>query len=249
RWHYDYMDEGFGFFSSLAAEHNEARQLNSGIDTSTIDNYLLEVDNRVVVPINTKIRILLTANDVLHAWWVPELGWKRDAIPGFVNVNWTMISEPGVYRGQCAELCGRDHGYMPIVVEAVTEPEYRTWVAEMQRAQEEAASGVDREWSMTELVERGQSVYQTACASCHQANGQGLPPVFPAITDGPITTGPIEGHIDIVINGSAGTAMQAFGEQLNAVDLAAVITYERNALGNSVGDMVQPAEIQAELAR
>lgn len=249
RWHYDYMDEGFGFFSSLAPEHNEARQLNSGVDVSKIDNYLLEVDNQMVVPINTKIRILLTANDVLHAWWVPELGWKRDAIPGFVNVNWTLISEPGIYRGQCAELCGRDHGYMPIVLKAVTEPEYREWVEETKQALANAAAGVDREWTMAELLERGEGVYRASCAGCHQANGQGMPPLFPAITGGPITTGPIDGHIDIVLNGSAGTSMQAFGRQLNPVDLAAVITYERNALGNSVGDMVQPAEIQAALAQ
>jgi len=249
RWHYDYMDEGFGFFSSLLQEHNDARQLNSGIDVSKIDNYLLEVDNPVVVPINTKIRILLTANDVIHAWWVPELGWKRDAIPGFVNINWTQILEPGIYRGQCAELCGRDHGYMPIVIKAVTEPEYREWVKETKQALANAAAGVDREWSMAELLERGGGVYRSTCAGCHQANGQGMPPLFPAITGGPITTGPIDGHIEIILSGSPGTSMQAFGRQLNPIDLAAVITFQRNSLGNSVGDMVQPAEIQAALAQ
>jgi cytochrome c oxidase subunit 2 len=249
RWHYDYMDEGFGFFSALAQEHNDARQLNSGIDVSKIDNYLLEVDNQVVVPINTKIRILLTANDVIHAWWVPELGWKRDAIPGFVNINWTLITEPGIYRGQCAELCGRDHGYMPIVIKAVTEPEYREWVEETKQALADAAAGVDREWTMAELVERGEGVYRTSCAGCHQANGQGMPPMFPAITGGSISTGPIDGHIEIILNGSPGTSMQAFGRQLNPVDIAAVITFQRNALGNSVGDLVQPAEIQVLLAQ
>ena len=245
KWHYDYLDEGISFFSALAQEHNDARQPGSGADVSKIENYLLEVDNPVVVPINTKIRILLTANDVIHAWWVPALGWKRDAIPGFVNVNWTQLSEPGIYRGQCAELCGKDHGFMPIVVKAVTEEEYRAWVDETKQAQADAASGVDREWTMAELMERGETVYRTNCVGCHQANGQGLPPTFPALTGSPIATGPIEGHIDIVLHGRPGTTMQAFGLQLNPVDIAAVVTYERNALGNSVGDMAQPAQVQA----
>ena len=244
KWHYDYLDEGISFFSSLAPEHNEARQPGSGVDVSQIENYLLEVDNPVVVPVNKKIRILLTANDVIHAWWVPEIGWKRDAIPGFVNVNWTELTEPGIYRGQCAELCGKDHGYMPIVVKAVTEPEYREWVEQTKKAQAEAAAGVDREWTMAELVQRGEQVYRTSCVGCHQANGQGLPPTFPALTGSPIATGPIEDHVDIVLHGRPGTTMQAFGRQLNPVDIAAVVTYERNALGNSVGDMVQPARVQ-----
>ncbi len=243
KWHYDYMDEGISFFSALAQEHNEARQQGSNVDVSQIENYLLEVDNPVVVPINKKIRILLTANDVIHAWWVPELGWKRDAIPGFVNVNWTQITEPGIYRGQCAELCGKDHGFMPIVVKAVTETEYMEWVEKAREEQAAAAAGVNREWTMAELMERGEQVYKSSCVGCHQANGEGLPPMFPALTGSPLTIGPVEGHIDIVIKGAPGTPMQAFGEQLNAADIAAVVTYERNALGNSVGDMVQPAQV------
>lgn len=245
KWHYEYVDEDLGFFSSLLPEHNEARQRGSGIDVSEIDNYLLEVDNPVVIPVNRKIRLLLTANDVIHAWWVPELGWKRDAIPGFINANWTMVTEPGIYRGQCAELCGKDHAYMPIVVKAVTEHEYMKWVEDTRRQQAEAAAGADREWSMDELMDRGRTVYNSTCVSCHQVDGKGLPPVFPALTGSAITTGPVNEHIDIVLHGKPGTTMQAFGQQLNTVDLAAVITYERNALGNSVGDMVQPADIQA----
>jgi cytochrome c oxidase subunit II len=244
RWHYDYLDEGIGFFSSLAPAHNEARQLGSGIDVSKIENYLLEVDDPVVVPIDTKIQLLLTSNDVIHAWWIPELGWKRDAIPGYINSNWTLISEPGTYRGQCAELCGRDHGYMPIVLKAVSQDDYRLWVGEKRRQQAEAAAGVNRDWGMAELMQRGEAVYRSACIGCHQANGQGIPPAFPALTDSPVATGPIENHVNIVFNGSPGTTMQAFGQQLNAVDIAAVVTYERNALGNAVGDMIQPAEIQ-----
>jgi cytochrome c oxidase subunit 2 len=244
RWHYDYLDEGFGFFSSLAPEHNEARQRGSNIDVTQIENYLLEVDNPVVVPIETKIQLLLTSNDVIHSWWIPDLGWKRDAIPGFVNANWTFISEPGVYRGQCAELCGRDHGYMPVVLRAVSKEEFRTWADGMKQQQAAAAAGVDREWTMAELTERGESVYRSACVSCHQANGQGLPPTFPALSGSPVITGPIENHMDIVINGVPGTPMRAFGQQLNAVDIAAVITYERNALGNSMGDVIQPSQVQ-----
>lgn len=243
KWHYDYLDDGVSFFSSLAQEHNQARQKGSNVDVNQIENYLLEVDNPVVVPINKKIRLLLTANDVIHAWWVPALGWKRDAIPGFINVNWTLLTEPGIYRGQCAELCGKDHGFMPIVVKAVTEPEYREWVELKKEEQALAASGVNREWTMAELMERGEQVYKSSCVSCHQANGEGLPPTFPALTGSAIAVGPAENHIDIVLKGSPGTPMQSFEAQLNAADIAAVVTYERNALGNSVGDMVQPAQV------
>ena len=245
KWRYDYLDEDFGFFSTLAPSSNEARQLKSGVDVKTIENYLLDVDNPVVIPVNRKIRLITTANDVIHSWWVPDLGWKRDAIPGFINDNWTMISEPGTYRGQCAELCGKDHAFMPIVVKAVPEQEYSNWVEQMKVALAESAAGVDREWSMAELIERGQQVYNTTCVACHQANGQGLPPAFPPLTGSPIATGPISEHINVVLHGRPGTTMQAFGDQLNAVELAAVITYERNALGNKVGDMVQPSDIKS----
>ncbi|MGY8814807.1 MAG: cytochrome c oxidase subunit II [Gammaproteobacteria bacterium] len=243
RWHYEYLEEDFGFFSSLDSVHNEARQLGSGIDVSKIDNYLLKVDNPIVIPVETKVLFMLTSNDVIHAWWVPELGWKRDAIPGFVNANWTQVNEPGIYRGQCAELCGKDHGFMPIVLKAVPKDEYVLWVQDQKRIQAEADAGADREWTMAELMERGEQVYNSTCAGCHQTNGQGLPPTFPALTGSTITMGPIEEHLDIVINGSAGTTMQAFGRQLNVVDIAAVVTFERNALGNSVGDLVQPASV------
>jgi cytochrome c oxidase subunit 2 len=244
RWHYEYLDDEFGFFSTLARESQDARTLKSGADVSSIDNYLLDVDNPVVIPVNKKIRFLTTSNDVIHSWWVPDLGWKRDAIPGFINDDWTVVNEPGTYRGQCAELCGKDHAYMPVVLRAVPEDEYLEWVSEMQRIQADAASGVDREWTMEELMQRGQAMYTSTCVACHQANGQGLPPAFPALSGSPITTGPIEDHIEIVLNGKVGTTMQAFGQQFNPIDLAAVITFERNALGNSVGDMVQPAAIR-----
>lgn len=249
KWRYDYLDEDFGFFSSLTPDSSEAGQLHSGIDVTRVDHYLLDVDNPLVIPVHKKIRLITTSNDVIHSWWVPSLGWKRDAIPGFINDNWTEISEPGIYRGQCAELCGQGHGFMPIVVKAVPQEEYIVWVEQMKVAQAEAAAGVDREWTRDELMERGQQVYSTTCVACHQANGQGMPPAFPPLTGSAITTGPVGEHINIVLHGKTGTAMQAFGKQLNAADLAAVITYERNALGNSVGDMVQPLEIKAALER
>jgi cytochrome c oxidase subunit 2 len=241
RWQYDYLDEGISFFSNLAATSRDAIKADPYADA----NYLREVDNPMVVPINTRIRLIFTSNDVIHSWWVPELGWKQDTIPGFINDAWTNIPEPGFYRGQCAELCGKDHGFMPIVVEAKTREDYEAWVVAKKAEAEAAKSSADRDWTLDELVERGKTVYGTYCVACHQANGQGIPPAFPALAGGAITTGPIEGHVDIVIHGKPGTAMQAFGLQLNDVDLAAVITYERNAFGNNKGDLVQPKQIKA----
>lgn len=243
RWHYQYIEEDFGFFSSLAPDSNEARQLRSGIDPNEIDNYLLEVDNPVVVPVNTKIRFMTTAADVIHSWWVPALGWKRDSIPGFINESWAIIEEEGTYRGQCAELCGRDHAFMPIVLKAVSEDEYYEWVGDMMVAALDADSGAEREWSMDDLMTRGEEVYSTFCVACHQVDGMGIPGAFKPLVGSPVTTGPIDGHIDTVMNGVAGTAMAPFGMQLNDVDIAAVITYERNSWGNEMGDMVQPSTI------
>jgi len=245
KWHYDYMDEGFGFFSALDAKSHEIRQLKSGMDPNEHENYLLDVDNPIVLPVDTKIRILTTAADVIHAWWVPDLGWKRDAIPGFINDNWTEIKEPGIYRGQCAELCGRDHGFMPIVLKAVSKEDYRKWADEMKLAAAAAADESSKTFSLEELLSKGEGVYKTSCAACHQATGEGLPGAFPALKGGAIATGDLAGHLNIVLNGKAGTAMAAFGEQLNDADLAAVITYERNAWGNNTGDIVQPADVKS----
>ena len=244
KWKYDYMEEGISFFSALAQEDNEARQVGSDVDVSKIENYLTNVDNEVVLPVKTKIRILTTAADVIHSWWVPALGWKRDAIPGFINDNWTYIEEPGVYRGKCAELCGKDHGFMPIVINAVSKEEYAAWVEEKKAEQVAAASGEDM--TMAELMEKGKAVYGTFCSACHMPEGQGVDGVFPALAGGAIATGPVAGHLDMVINGSkANPMMQAFGEQMSDADLAAVITYERNAWGNDTGDMVQPSDVKA----
>lgn len=245
KWHYEYMDEGFGFFSKLDAKSEEIRQLKSGMDPNEHENYLLDVDNPVVVPIETKIRLLTTAADVIHAWWVPDLGWKRDAIPGYVNDNWTYIEEAGTYRGQCTELCGRDHAFMPVVLKAVTKEEYAAWVEEQKLIAAAAADESNKTFTMEELMAKGEEVYGTQCAACHQANGEGLPGAFPGLKGSAIATGDMAAHVDVVLNGVAGTAMAAFGGQLNDAELAAVITYERNAWGNDAGDMIQPADVKA----
>ena len=245
KWKYDYIDENISFVSSLHPKHNEARQLGSEIDVTEIENYLLEVDEPVVIPVGKKVRFLLTAADVIHAWWVPDLGWKKDAIPGFINETWTKVDKPGIYRGQCAELCGRDHGFMPIVVKAVPEEEYVKWVAAKQSAAAAALASADREWTKDELMKRGAEVYATNCAACHQAEGQGVPGAFPALAGGAIANGAdVAAHIDIVLNGKEGTAMAAYSGLLNDADLAAVITYERQSWGNNAS-VVQPAAVKA----
>ncbi len=250
KWKYDYMEEGISFFSALHPDHNEVRKQGSGLDPNSVDNYLLDVDNPIVLPINTKIRIVTTAADVIHAWWVPALGWKRDAIPGFINDNWTYIEEPGVYRGQCAELCGRDHGFMPIVINAVSKEEYVAWVEEKKAEQEAAAASASKTFTKDELMSKGEQIYGTQCVACHQGEGQGIEGMFPALVNSAITTGPAADHIDIVLNGK--NLMPAFKEQLNDADLAAVITFERNkwgnyesTTGNGHTDVVQPADIKA----
>ncbi len=240
KWQYEYLDEDVNFFSTLSTPKDEIFDR-----ANKNDNYLLEVDNPVVVPVGKKVRLLITANDVIHAWWVPALGMKKDAIPGFVNEMWFNIDTPGVYRGQCAELCGKDHGFMPIVVVAKEQADYEQWLVAQKQSAAAAAADSDREFSKDELMARGEKVYATNCAACHQANGEGVPGAFPALKGGAITTGPVAGHIDIVLNGKSGTAMAAFGAQLNDADLAAVVTYERNAWGNNLNDVVQPADVKA----
>ena len=245
KWRYEYIGEGVDFFSTLDAASNEARKLGSDIDPSTVENYLLNVDNPLVIPAGKKVGFLLTASDVIHSWWVPDFGWKKDAIPGFVNEAWVKVDEPGVYRGQCAELCGRDHGFMPIVVEVKSQADYETWLAEQKTGVAVAQVDVLKEFDSAELNSKGKDIYNANCVACHQQNGQGVPGVFPAITGSTIATGDINQHIDMIMNGKAGTAMAAFKEQLNDVELAAVVTYQRNSLGNNVGDVVQPTAIAA----
>ncbi|MBL4744039.1 MAG: cytochrome c oxidase subunit II [Cycloclasticus sp.] len=245
KWHYEYIGEDIEFFSSLDAASNEARQVGSDIDPATVENYLLDVDKPLVIPVGKKVSFLLTAADVIHAWWVPDFGWKKDAVPGFINEAWVRVDKVGVYRGQCAELCGRDHGFMPIVVEVKSEADYAVWVAEQKGAAAAAKLASIEDLDPRELKQKGKKVYRANCVACHQVKGEGIPGVFPAITGSVIATGDINNHINMIMNGKAGTAMAAYKDQLSDVDLAAVITYQRNSLGNKVGDAVQPAEIAA----
>jgi cytochrome c oxidase subunit 2 len=243
KWGYDYLKgegEGIKFMSVMSTPKE---QINNTAPKG--EHYLLETDTHVVVPVGKKIRLLTTANDVIHAWFVPALAIKQDAIPGFIRDASFRASREGVFRGQCAELCGKDHGYMPIVVEVVSQQKYTAWVADQQKKMAAAADDPNKVWTLPELVKRGEAVYQANCVACHQATGKGLPPVFPALDGSKIATGAKAAHIDIIVNGKPGTAMAAFGKQLSDADLAAVTTYERNSWGNKAGDMVQPNEIKA----
>ncbi|MDH2431563.1 cytochrome c oxidase subunit II [Pokkaliibacter sp. MBI-7] len=246
KWHYKYVNDDIEFFSTLSTP---ADQIKNEAPKDT--NYLLEVDQPLVLPVGKKVRFLVTSNDVIHSWWVPDLAVKRDAIPGFINEAWTKIERPGTYRGQCAELCGKDHGFMPIVVEAKSEQEYSAWVAnkqaEKEAAKQAAAASATKEWSHDELMTEGEKVYARICAACHQPTGMGIPSVFPALKGSPVATGNVQEHINIVLHGRPGTAMQAFAQQLSTTELAAVITYERNAWDNNTGDTVLPQAIQAVL--
>ncbi len=244
KWEYEYLDSGVRIISSLHPDSREAAALNSDVDPNTVDNYLLEVDNPLVLPVDKKIRFVLTASDVIHAWWVPEFAIKKDAIPGFINDMWTQIDEEGIYRGQCAELCGRDHGFMPIVVHATSESEYEDWIQAQLASAEAEAQSADREWAMDELMERGEGVYGTYCVACHQPNGQGIQGVFPTLVGTDLVLNDVGGHINVILNGVEGTSMQAFSTTLNDADIAAVVTYERNAWGNDTGDVVQPSTIK-----
>lgn len=239
KWKYEYLGQDVSFFSLLSTPVEEIKN-----EKTKNPNYLLEVDEPLVIPINKKVRFLITANDVIHSWWVPDLAVKKDAIPGFMNASWTRVEEPGVYRGQCAELCGKDHGFMPIVVKAVPQDEYDQWIAERREAAAKMKEMANQTFSFDELYTKGEQVYNTVCAACHQANGEGIPPTFPAIKGSAIATGALAGHMDMVINGSrTNPAMAAFGDQLSEVDLAAVVTFQRNAFGNNMGDSVQPIDV------
>lgn len=246
KWHYKYLDYPIEFYSVLATPRVQIAN-----EAEKDPTYLMAVDKPLVLPTGKKVRFLLTADDVIHSWWVPDFAIKKDAVPGFINETWTRVDKPGLYYGKCAELCGRDHGFMPVAVEVKTPEEFEAWatqqVAAAEQAKAEAATAGPM--AMDELMALGQKVYDSACVACHQATGEGLPGVFPGLKGSAIATGDPAAHIHIVLFGKAGTAMQAFGKQLSAKELAAVITYERNAWGNAAGDMVQPADIAAALAK
>jgi len=244
KWHYDYLGEDVSFFSNITTPDSLTIATSGNVDVND-KNYLLDVDNRVVVPVGKKIRLLFTSNDVIHSWWIPDFAIKKDAIPGFINESWFKTDTPGVYRGQCTELCGTNHGFMPIVVEVKSEADYIAWLGVQKAAAAEAAASAEKTWSMDELMSHGEKVYSTNCAACHQSSGAGIPNVFPGLIGSPIIKGDVAKHIEVVVKGVPGTAMQAFGGQLNDADIAALVTYERNAWGNDTGDLVQPSDIKA----
>jgi cytochrome c oxidase subunit 2 len=238
KWEYDYLKDGVKFFSTLSTPREQIdNQQAKG------EHYLLEVDEPLVVPVGKKVRVLLTAGDVIHSWWIPELAVKQDAIPGFIRDAWFKSETTGTFRGQCVELCGKDHAFMPIVVKVVTQEEYSAWLASKKQGAVTAAADNTKTFTMEELMAKGEQVYTANCAACHQANGMGVPGAFKALNGSPTAKGPIEDHIKTVLNGRPGTAMAAFGKQLSDADIAAVVTYERNSWDNKVGDMAQPAQV------
>ncbi|CAM3644783.1 cytochrome c oxidase subunit II [Castellaniella denitrificans] len=247
KWGYEYLDgpaTGVRFLSNLSTPQDQ-------IDgKAPIGNtYLMEVDHPMVVPVNQKVRVVLTAADVIHSWMVPELGVKQDAIPGFLRDTWFRADKPGIYRGQCAELCGKNHAYMPIVVEVKSQEDYAQWAAQQKTAMAAAAEDPNKTWSKDELIAKGKEVFSTTCVACHQANGQGIPGTFPALNgDVKFVLAPMKGQIETVLNGHPGTAMAAFRDQLSDTQIAAVITYTRNAwdnAGKGPDPVVQPSDVKA----
>jgi cytochrome c oxidase subunit II len=243
KWGYDYLKgegEGISFISTLSTPREQIENR-----APKGEHYLLEVDNELVVPIGKKVRILTTAADVVHAWWVPAFGAKQDAIPGFIRDIWFRADKEGTFRSQCVELCGKEHGFMPIVVRVVSEPEYTKWVGAQKQAMAAAADDPGKTWEVKDLVARGERVYAANCVACHQAAGQGMPAMkAPALAGNKLVTGAKPAPIDTVLNGRPNTAMQAFSKQLSDTEIAAVMTYARNSWGNKAAE-VQPAEVKA----
>lgn len=260
-WEYDYMEAGVKYASNLSTPREQ-------IDNTKpkTEHYLLEVDQPLVVPTGKKVRLLLTATDVIHAWWIPAFGVKQDAIPGFINEAWFNVEKPGIYRGQCAELCGVGHAFMPIVVEAKSPEDFDIWLQDRKVAKAVEAQASTRKYTIDELMKHGESIFASRCASCHQAAGKGMPGLFPPLIegetfnnpdtlrrleergfakDGKIVMGPKDKHLEIVMHGIPNSAMQALGQQMSDLDVAAVITYERNSWGNKTGDALQPPEVAA----
>jgi len=244
KWHYQYLEADIGYYSNLTTPTAQINNLEP-----KGENYLLEVDNPLVLPTNKKVRFLTTSNDVIHSWWVPDFAVKQDAIPGFINEAWARLDQPGLFRGQCAELCGKDHAYMPVVVEVRLEAEFDKWIDDQRLAKElssgQAVADRNKTWTMAELMPIGEQVFLTHCATCHESTGVGQGVTYPALAGGEIPNGPLKVHIDLVMNGRGGTEMQSWAPQLSDRELAAVITYERNAWGNSTADVVQPKTIYA----
>lgn len=237
QWQYAYLDQGIEFTSNLSTPTGQIHG-----NSAKGKWYLLEVDKPLVLPVNQKVRFLVTSDDVIHSWWVPELGVKRDAIPGYIHESWAKILEPGIYRGQCAELCGVDHAFMPIVVKAVSEQEFSLWLAQQHKLPHPEQTAQAK---MASEMLAGKQHYLHYCAACHQADGSGNPPLFPALTDSSIVVGdPVSRHIDLVLHGVPGSAMPAFAEHLSNAEIATIITYERNAWGHDTGDLITPEQVQ-----
>tara|TARA_Y100001970_G_scaffold223914_1_gene275785 strand:- start:9069 stop:10124 length:1056 start_codon:yes stop_codon:yes gene_type:complete len=241
KWHYKYLEDDIEFFSNLATSQE---QINNEIPKGEF--YLLEVDEPLVIPINKRVRFLITGNDVIHSWWVPDFAVKQDAVPGFINTAWTNVPEPGIFRGACTELCGIQHAFMPVVVRAVEQETYDAWVAQKIASSEAEKLLTSKEWTVDELYERGESFYNTNCVACHQANGQGIPPVFPSLVGTDLILNDANKQIEILMEGVSGSAMQAFGKNYSEIDIASVITYTRKAWGNDEkgdGKIVTPKDI------
>lgn len=242
KWGYDYLKgdgEGIAYLSALSTPRDQIQGL-----APKGDNYLLEVDHPLVVPVNKKIRIVTTANDVIHAWGVPALGVKQDAIPGFVRDTWFKAEKIGTYRGNCYELCGKEHAFMPIVVNVVSEEDYAKWIVAQKSAMAAKSDDPNKTWTVAELAARGEKVYAANCVACHQANGKGVPGAFPALDGSQMVNGPQDGQIAILLNGK--NAMPAWKGTLSDTEIAAVITYTRNNWSNKADDnIVQPAEVLA----
>ena len=244
KWNYDYLQDGFSFYSTLTTP---LAQIDGREPKG--EHYLLEVDNPMVVPIGKKVRVLITADDVIHSWWVPAFGVKQDAIPGFVRDSWFIAEREGTFRGQCAELCGKEHGFMPVVVEVMSDAKYAAWVADQKKKVAAQADDPSKIWDLAAMKARGEKVFNSTCAVCHQVTGKGVPGAFPALDGSPKVLGPKADQIHILLNGvvrdGKPTAMVSFAKQLSDTDIAAVITYTRNAWSNKTGEVIQPAEIKA----
>ena len=273
KWEYDYQQDGVRFFANLSTPRDQIEEYHKA-GAKKSENYLLEVDNAMVVPVGKKVRLLITSNDVIHGWYVPQLGVNQYGIPGFIKDAHFTIEKPGIYRGQCSQICGKEHAYMPIIVDARSPEQYAAWVKEMKAkapapdivpvpasapsaagAQVAAAAApapgaaapaedLNKKWTLAELKAKGEQVYAAHCAACHQPTGKGMPPAFPPLDGSKIVTGPKAAQIQVELKGKPGTAMASFA-QLSNTDLAAVITHTRNAWGNKTGEVIQPAEIAA----
>jgi cytochrome c oxidase subunit 2 len=242
KWNYKYLESGISFYSILATPQEQIDNLET-----KDEHYLLDADIPLVLPTNRKVRFLVTSDDVIHSWWVPDFAVKQDAIPGFINEAWAIIPTAGTYRGQCTELCGKGHAFMPIVVEVRPEAEFDQWIEDQRiagaLAGEAAVAARAKTWAMDELLPIGQETFLKHCATCHERDGMGQGSKYPALVGSPIATGPLVDHLNRVMNGKADTEMQAWAPQLSDLELAAVITYERNTWGNHTGDVVQPMTV------